>query len=255
MLIQNWIYALNTGGSRLIKLALLVLAFGALALVCDLFKLQEMSNPEAMDAAQVARNLAEGRGYTTLFVRPFSLYLLQQAWTHSHGPPALGDVSDRGQLRGMHPDLANAPVYPFILAGLMKSWSGFRYKAMSGARPTPWLYPPDLGICVFNQVLFFTLILLVFFFARRLFDPLVAWISAVVLAGTDLFWRFSISGLSTMLLILIFLALAWCLTRLEQGIREGNRNQSSLVGLTVVIGGLVGIGGLTRYAFAWLILP
>ena len=30
-----------------------------------------------MDAAQLARNIAEGKGYTTLFIRPFSLYLVQ----------------------------------------------------------------------------------------------------------------------------------------------------------------------------------
>ncbi len=38
---------------------------------------KNMSNPEAMDAAQVARNLAEGKGYKTLCIRPFSVYLLE----------------------------------------------------------------------------------------------------------------------------------------------------------------------------------
>ncbi len=28
-----------------------------------------------MDSAQLARNIADGKGYTTLFIRPFSLYL------------------------------------------------------------------------------------------------------------------------------------------------------------------------------------
>ena len=225
MLIQNWIYRLETGGNRFFKFALLMLVLGVMALSYDLFKLGEMSNPEAMDTAQVARNLAEGKGYTTLFVRPLSLYLLQKAWTETHGPPPAGDMSDRGQLRGMHPDLANAPAYPAILAGLMKIRPVFRYKAFSGRSMTPWLYAPDLVICVFNQVLFFAIVLLVFFFAQRLFDPMVAWVSTIIIAGTDLFWRFSISGLSTMLLILIFFCLALCLARLEQGVREGNRSQ------------------------------
>ena len=29
--------------------------------------------------------------------------------------------ADAGQIQGMHPDLANAPVYPTVLAGLMKT--------------------------------------------------------------------------------------------------------------------------------------
>jgi len=37
-----------------------------------------MSTQEAMDTAQVAQNLADGRGYTTYFVRPFSMYLVKQ---------------------------------------------------------------------------------------------------------------------------------------------------------------------------------
>ena len=31
----------------------------------------DLRNPEAMDATQVGRNLASGRGYTTQFIRPF----------------------------------------------------------------------------------------------------------------------------------------------------------------------------------------
>ncbi len=34
--------------------------------------------------------------------------------------------------------------------------------------------------------------------------------------GTELLWRFSVSGLSTMLLLVIFIGLAWCLVLLEQ---------------------------------------
>ncbi len=46
----------------------------------------------AMDIAQVGRNLAEGRGYTTRFVRPFNICLL---------PPSLGDIQEVN-----HPPLA-----------------------------------------------------------------------------------------------------------------------------------------------------
>jgi hypothetical protein len=38
---------------------------------------RNLATQEAMDSAQLARNIAEGKGYTTLFIRPFSLYLVQ----------------------------------------------------------------------------------------------------------------------------------------------------------------------------------
>src|SRR5260370_38732717 len=77
-----------------------------------------------------------------------------------------------------------------------------------------WIYGPDFFISIFNQVLFMVAVVMVFTFAKRWFDETVAWTSAIVFLGTDLYWRFSISGLSTMLLVLIFLALACSLALL-----------------------------------------
>ena len=99
------------------------------------------------------------------------------------------------------------------------------------------------------------LIALVFFLARRLFDPAVAWLSAGLLLGTELLWRFSVSGLSTMLLMLIFLGLAWCLVLLEQEAREPKWGPPGILVLAGLAGAVVGLGGLTRYSFGWLIIP
>ena len=59
-------------------------------------------------------------------------------------------------------------------------------------RPTPdsprtfWRYEPDFLISLFNQLVFFGVIVLVFFLTRKLFDPNVAWTSAVLLLGCEL---------------------------------------------------------------------
>lgn len=77
---------------------------GALAGVAIVFlfvlfqatQVYELSDPRAMDEAQLARNLSRGEGFTTKLIRPLSLAKV----------PKL----DR------HPDLVNAPAYPYYLS-------------------------------------------------------------------------------------------------------------------------------------------
>jgi len=110
-------------------------------------------------------------------------------------------------------------------------------------------------IGLLNQVLFFGAIVVLFFLARKLFDADVAGLSAIFLLGNELFWRFSVSGLSTMLLLLIFLGLVWCVVLVEQESRAPKWGQKGLLGFAAAAGALVGLGALTRYSFGWLIIP
>jgi hypothetical protein len=231
-----------------------------LLMAYDLRAYRNLATQEAMDSAQLGRNLAEGRGYSTWFIRPLSLYLLQREYKPRNLSPVTSNAADLALLKANHPDLANPPVYPLILAGLMKVLP-FRYEIPE--KPQRfwsfenefYRYEPDFLITLFNQVLFLCLVLAVFFLARRLFDHQVGWMSAILLLGTELFWRFSVSGLSTILLVLIFIGLVWCLILLEEDSRMPTRTRATVVLLAAAAGGLVGLGGLTRYSFCWLILP
>jgi hypothetical protein len=239
MTLQEWIHHWEEGtGAGTLKAAGVILGFIAFACLYDLPSFQGFTSEEAMETAQLARNLSQGQGYVTKSLRPFTLYLLQQAGPSGQGPrPVPLPV----------PDLNNPPVYPLLLAGVMKvlpfSFTANQY----------WFYQPERWIAVFNQVLFFAAVLLLFRMARRLFDARVAWVSAIIFSATNLFWKFSVSGLSTLLLLLVFLGVVWCLIRIEE--RERAASGGAGLGLALLAGGLVGIGGLTRYAFAWMIVP
>jgi hypothetical protein len=259
-LLQNVIHKLEVGfGRRYLRYFLLALGVAGLLIRYDVHCYRNMSSPTAMDAAQLARNISEGRGYTTQFIRPLSIYLVEQK---NHGAPG----KDPARLDSGHPDLANPPVYPFVLAGLMKVLpfhfdAGFKGSFWSVPDPnTPGgrrgtRYQPDFLIALFNQFLFFVLLVLVFFWARRLYDFAVARLSVVLLLTAEIIWRFSVSGLSTMLLLVIFMALVWCLTLWESEVREPKGGAKSLVFLSLAAGILTGIGGLTRYAFIGMIIP
>ena len=254
-LIQDVVHQFELGGSyRFLRIGMTILLVGVLISLYDSRAFRNFSTQELMDAAQVGRNLAQGKGFTTLCIRPLSMFLVKRLNQQS----GTGRASDPAELRSMHPDLANPPVYPLMLAGLMKVLP-FRYSIPGVTPGDPSMSfdrsQPDFLIAAFNQVVFLGLIVAVFFVARRLFDEPVAWISALVLLGSELFWRFSVSGLSTMVLLLVFMGLIWALVLLEAETREPKRGPRHILLLAAAVGACVGLGGLTRYAFAWLIIP
>ena len=115
-------------------------------------------------------------------MRPFSMYLFKR-----HNEMAANAVDKRlaelTEIKNSHPDISNPPVYPIILAGLMKVLP-FHYaiseksKIFWSFRGEFWRYQPDFLISVFNQLLFFGVIVAFFFLAKRFFDARVAWTSA-----------------------------------------------------------------------------
>ena len=119
--LQDLVHKLEVGGGmRYLRVGLAVLAVVLLVVGYNWRGFKNMATQEAMDAAQLARNIAQGKGYTTLFIRPFSMHLVKNRTLERQGPPEVGKVADLAQIKGMHPDLANPPVYPVVLAGLMK---------------------------------------------------------------------------------------------------------------------------------------
>lgn len=259
--LQDTIHKIEVGGGmRFVKLGVTVLAVVGVFLFYNFRCFKNMGTQEAMDSAQLGRNLAKGKGFTTDFIRPFSMYLLRR---HNQTQPQaleLRGKADAARIKDHHPDIANPPVYPLVLAGLMKVLP-FEY-AIPAKPKAFWSvdgefrrYQPDFIISLFNQCLFFATVVLFFFLVRRLFEPRVAWLAASLLFLTEIMWRFAVSGLSTMLLLLMFMGVVWCLVLLEeQGRDPVERTVRSLI-LALLAGALVGLGGLTRYSFGWLILP
>ena len=253
--LQEVIQKLEAGSwTRHLKTILTVLALLGLVVGYNWRSFRNFGTQEAMDSAQLARNLAQGKGYTTDFIRPLSVYLVKER----NGDNA-GESKDPAQLKEDHPDLANPPVYPLALAAMMKvlrpNWTINSTKPFWNFRGQFLRYKPDFVIALFNEMIFFAVIALTFLLARRLFDPGVAWLSSILLLGCELLWRFSVAGLSTMLVMLIFIGLAWCLVLVEQEVREPSAGGRKLFIFAAGVGLLLGLGMLTRYSFGWLILP
>jgi hypothetical protein len=259
-IIQAAIHKMEVGGgARVLRVVALVAAVLTMAILYDSCAYRNFSTPEAMDSAQLARNISEGKGYTTLFIRPFSLYLVQSHNQTKSRATAANAGADFARIKTVHPDIANPPVYPVVLAGLMKAIP-FHYDVdfkkpfwSEGGRFSR--YQPDFQIAVFNEILLLAVVIMTFFIAQKLFDTAAAWLSALLTFGCELLWRFSVSGLSTMLLLVIFLALTWCVLKIEEAAREEQPNARRLLLWSLAAGTLVGIGALTRYSFGWAVIP
>ena len=266
--IQDLVHKFEEKGGAGKRLAFVVLLTGIVMLCYNWRAYRNMGSQEAMDAAQVGRNLSEGKGFSTDFIRPFSVYLVMK---HNRDRLVASETNSRpdfAQLKGMHPDLANPPVYPLVLGGLMKVlpfkheanvkdafWSIPARNPTSTAPRQFWRYQPDFLIGLFNQALLIVVAVMTFFLARRLFDSSVAWMSFAFVLFCELLWKFSVSGLSTMLLMVIFMGLIWCLVWIESEEREPVWSHRAQTWLAASIGLLMGIGMLTRYSFGWLIIP
>jgi len=259
--IQELIHKLEVGGgARVLQYIMLAVLVAGLMFIYDLRAYKGFAAPEAMDAAQVARNLEDGNGFSTDFIRPFSLYLVQEHHLALHPESVLSTNNlDPARIRGLHPDLANPPVYPVVLAGLMKirspDWTTETRKPFWSDNGRFMRYQPEFSIAVFNQILLLATVALTFLLARKLFDSQAAWLSALLLLGADQLWKFSVSGLSTMLLLVIFLGLILCLVKAEELGRAEAPKTGSLFGLAVAAGVLTGLGMLTRYSFGMLLVP
>jgi len=167
---------------------------------------------------------------------------VQAAWMKVY--PAVLKAAE--SVRVAMPNFVKSRLYPFTDAPDNRLW-------LKDGRF--WWHPHDFFIGLLNEALFFLTIALTFLLTRKLFDLNVALMSAVLLLGCELLWRFSVSGLSTMLLLLIFMGLAWCLVLLESEVREPKAGQVRLFLLAAAIGLLAGLGALTRYSFGWIIVP
>ncbi|MBC8001869.1 MAG: glycosyltransferase family 39 protein, partial [Opitutaceae bacterium] len=244
--LQDLIHRLEEGaGVRVIRYALALFLFVALAVVYDVKCFRNFAGEEAMDTAQLARNIAEGRGYTTDYLRPASLALVK-----ANSPDQNLQLTDR------HPDLANAPVYPYLLAAWMKAVP-MNHAILNPRKGLFRIHQPELMIAILNQILLLGSVVILFCLARSLFDEQVAWLASAIYSGTGLFWRFSVSGLSTSLLVLILLLLLSCLLWLERRGRDEPEGTSwkSVLSVSLLAGTLLGLGFLTRYAFGWMLIP
>ncbi len=132
--IQGTLQTMEVGkGSVIIRIIPLIITIGAIIVLSDFGSLnlpfvsiggvyKGLADPQSMDDAQLARQIARGKGFTTEFLRPRAVSQLHDfAVAQGLSSGKSGDLFPSDQFPPgtprILPDTYNAPGFPYVLAG------------------------------------------------------------------------------------------------------------------------------------------
>ncbi|MEI6337249.1 MAG: hypothetical protein WCQ57_01540 [Verrucomicrobiota bacterium] len=236
--VQGAVHSLDQGYlSFFVKAAMIGALILVLALLYLFVQFRGLENSSAMDQAQIARNLAAGRGFTTDYIRPVALKIVQR----QAGPDAT-----KVDLSGF-PDFTQSPLNPWINSFALRMIKG-QWKMPS----SDIIYSGDRMIAAVS-ILFFILSVGVWYVVlAKLFDNQLALFACAAVLLTDLLWQFSLSGLPQML-VLFFFALASLATLLA--IEAFQKEQfGMMVGWLIAAGISLGFMTLAHGLAFWIFL-
>jgi len=160
------------------KLLLIAVAFIPVAIIIALRAASgwgQLAHPSAMEYAQIARNVSEGKGFVTNQLTPLSVHI---TGSYDHAP-----------------DISNPPLYTLALALLFGAF---------GAK--------DAVVIAASMGFFAMCVLMVFLLARRQFSLGVAALAAALFSTQFEMVKASLTGTSVMLAALMMLLFWYALT-------------------------------------------
>ncbi len=235
--LQTFLHAFEQGrAATWVRRILIALLVGLLALMWFGFKFNGFSVPEAMDQAQIGRQIANGQGFTTLYARPLAMHL---------------GLARTGRLDLPLQEISQAPLGPLLNAVVFRiAGRNFDFG------PGDYVSPAESAITVAGFFFFAASLVLSYLLGRRLFDPQLALLGVGLLILTDIAWRFAFSGLPQMAMLFFFsAALLALLAALEANDAHRRLKAFLLVLLAAFLLGLMTLGhgiGLWIFAGFWL---
>ncbi|MEP6809665.1 MAG: glycosyltransferase family 39 protein [Chthoniobacterales bacterium] len=230
--IQRTVHALEEGGTAVwIKRVLVVVLVLGLSIFYMLHEFNGLATSQAMDQAQIGRNIASGLGWRTNFVRPLAAGQLQRAGKN---------VAQR-----IWYDTYNAPLPPLVTAFVLRPIKRYWIMTASDVQSAA-----DKAI-VFASICFFLGSLVILYFtALRLFDQRLATLATALVLLCDMMWKYSLSGLPQMLMLFIFSATLYVLMRAIEAQYRGGA-----VGIWLALTGLgFGLLALSHALTIWMFL-
>lgn len=195
-----------------------------------------LDSPQAMDQAQIGREIARNGSFTTKVIRPVAYW---QAENASEGTVSLEAFRDT----------YHAPFNPLILGAVLK--------LVGADDPEAWqmgtndiVFPLDRVIATVSTLFFLMSIGVAYLLASRIFDAKIAGVTALLMLFCEMFWSFSLSGLPQMLMMLLFTCGCYFAYRATEASVEGR----VAIGPALTAGFFFVLTALTHWIAVWIVL-
>jgi hypothetical protein len=188
---------------------------------------------QAMDQAQIGREILRGNGWQTKFIRPLAIGELRR-----HGK----DVNT-----AIREDTYNAPIPPLLDAAaiylpIREGWD---------LKRTDPVYSGDRAIACMGVIFFLGSLAVLYFIALDLFDQRVAAMATGLVLISDTMWRYALSGLPQMFLLLLLHLNVYAMLR---AMRAQYLNERTL-GWIAAMGFGFGLMALTHALSIFIFVP
>lgn len=227
-------HAFETGTLVRRALFILVLVLLTLGNLFAIFK--GLDSPQAMDQAQISREIARGNGFTTKMIRPVAYY---QASKTANAVVPFTEFKDT----------YHSPLNPLINAAIMKL-IGADDSAAWQMKEKEMVFPLDRVIATVCTLFFLMAIGVNYLLISRIFDAKIAGVSAILMLFCQTFWDYSLSGLPQMLMLLLFSSAIYFVYRAIEAQSEGRLPFVP----AMVAGVFFTLLALTHWMTAWIAL-
>ncbi len=171
-----------------------------------------LDNAEAMDQAQIARQMARGEGFTTKNMAPFDIRIRSKESEES---------LDFEHFRAT----AYAPLHSAVLAVAIRVTGYHRFNDKRMIPDQEMVYDGDRVVAGVSTLFFILALILSYILFRNLFDEILA-VTVVLLMGfSKLMLAFAVSGLAQPMLMCLFIGVAFCMCAAFRADQSNNTRQ------------------------------
>ncbi len=195
-----------------------------------------LNSPQAMDQAQIAREIARGNGFATKMIRPVAYYQAEK--TERRAVP----------LQGFQ-DTYHSPLNPLLNAAVLK--------VIGGDKPDAWqmsenemVFPLDRVIATVSTLFFLIAIGVNYLLVSRIFDAKIAGVCAILMLFCETLWNYSLSGLPQMLMLMLFSCGIYFVYRATEAATEGRIAMTQ----AIIAGIFFTLLALTHWMTVWISL-
>ncbi len=230
---QEIIHWLEQGyGARWMRRAVVLFAALLLTMVYSWKQFHGIPTEFVMRQAVLARQLAQGEGFTTTVNYPQTYAVML----------ARGMGFDE---KRPYPELHDAPLYALTLAVAFKLLP----ESIWAHKPVPpdgWL--PDYAVLAVNLILFWVTVWLVWRVAKKLFDERAAWLAVLATALSVTLWQQTVMLTGLPVFMVLMLAAFNVLAGLEENLSHASVLGKRLAGRLAALGGICALLFLTEYS-------